>query len=164
MTAGKEKSYAKRRFTLLSELSRHIVDRCNVISIDRVPKTKSISQKSGPEEKRFIIEREEPPDPSGCVEATQETIETNRPIAKAVGNKHPKRFHWSCPISLARPFLLVCAFAGQRSSHQLRAKALRPLRVAQALLVRQQLSVVRHSGAAISKAGINRTSAEAMTQ
>ena len=43
MAEGKEKAHRKRTLTFLHELSRHIVDRCNVISIHSVPKTKSVS-------------------------------------------------------------------------------------------------------------------------
>jgi hypothetical protein len=64
MAEGKEKAHRNRTFTFLHELSRHIVDRCNVISIHSMPKTKSVSQKSGPNENWFIMEREKRPDPS----------------------------------------------------------------------------------------------------
>src|SRR6266404_9748114 len=100
MAKRKEKANGKRTFTFLHELSRHIVDCCNVISIHGMPKTKSVSQESGPQENRFIIEREPCPHPCSCVEATQETIKANYPIAKGAGNKDPKRFHWSCPSSI----------------------------------------------------------------
>src|SRR5215471_638104 len=113
MAKGKEKAHGKRTFTFLHELSRHVVDRRNVISMHSMPKTKSVSQESGPEENWFIIEREKPPNPCSCVEATQETIKANHPIAKGAGNKDPMRSHWSCPISPARLFLLGCIFAGQ---------------------------------------------------
>ena len=83
MAEGKEKAHRNRTFTFLHELSRHIVDRCNMISIHSMPKTKSVSQKSGPKENWFIMEREKRPDPSPCVEATQKTIKSNHPIPKA---------------------------------------------------------------------------------
>src|ERR1700724_2437662 len=105
MAKRKEKADGKRPFAFLHELSRHVIDRCNVISVHSMPKTKSVSQESGPEENRFIMEREKAPQPCSCVEATQETIKANHPIAEGAGNKDPKRIHRSCPISLARFFI-----------------------------------------------------------
>src|SRR6516164_1519652 len=115
MAKREEKSHGKWTFTFLHELSRHIVDRCNVISIHSMPKTKSVSQESGPEEDWFIIEREKPPNPCSCVEANQETIKANHPIAKGAGNKDPMRFHWSSPISRRAAFLTRLRLCGSAS-------------------------------------------------
>src|SRR5271166_6347582 len=91
MAEGKEKAHRKRTFAFLHELPRHIVDRCNAISIDSMPKTKSVSQKSGPEKNRFIVEREKRPNPSPCVEATQKAINSNYSVSELLRRRsdHP---------------------------------------------------------------------------
>src|ERR1700724_1801816 len=80
MAEGKEKAYRKRAFTFLHKLSRHIIDRCNVISIDSVPKTKSVSQKSRPKENWFIMECEQRPNPGANVHRDQKTINADNPV------------------------------------------------------------------------------------
>src|SRR5208337_5017840 len=82
MAEGKEKAHRKRMFTFLHELASHIVDRRNVISIHGVPKTECVSQKSGPKENWFIMEREKRPDPSPKVKATQKAINSNHPVSE----------------------------------------------------------------------------------
>src|SRR5271163_4920331 len=102
MAEGKEKAHRKRTFTFLHELPSNIVDRCNVIGIHGVPKTKCVSQKSGPKEKWFIMEREKRPDPSPKVKATQKAINSNHPVSELL-RSHTDHVSW-------RPFIVLSLF------------------------------------------------------
>jgi hypothetical protein len=69
--------------TFLHKLSGDVIDRCNVISIHSMPKTKSISRKSGHKENWFIMERENSLNPSANVRRDQKTVNANNPIPEA---------------------------------------------------------------------------------
>ena len=57
MAERKEKPHGKRTFTFLQELSRYIIDRCDVVSINRMPHAEYVRNHSGTEKHRPIGER-----------------------------------------------------------------------------------------------------------
>ncbi len=59
MPQRKEKADGDRSLSLLHQLARHIVDRCNMVRIDRVTKPKAVRQHRGPNEDWLMDERNE---------------------------------------------------------------------------------------------------------
>ena len=57
MSQGKEEADADRPIALLNELARHIVDRRDMVGIDRMPQAEHIGQDRGAEQDGLFAKR-----------------------------------------------------------------------------------------------------------
>src|ERR1700730_6261066 len=106
MPQRKEKADSDRSLSLLHQLARHIVDRCNMVGIDRVTKPKAVRQHRGSNQDWLMDERNECPNPGRQIGDDENGIDCNNPTAKAeqlgfavIGreNRFHKRGHGSPP-------------------------------------------------------------------
>ena len=68
-------SDSDRPLALLHQLARHVVDGRNVIRIDRMAKSKAVSQKRRAQQHRKVIECDEGPAPCRQIEAQQQGVQ-----------------------------------------------------------------------------------------
>jgi hypothetical protein len=78
-------------FSVLDQLASNVVDRCNVVGIDGVPKTECVSQNSRTDEYRFVMERDNRPNPGPAVHRDQKTVNADNP-APEVARKNVIHF------------------------------------------------------------------------
>jgi hypothetical protein len=68
--------------SVLHQLASNVIDRRNVVGIDRVPKTKCISKNRSTEKHRFIMKRDNRPNPSAKVYRHQKTVNAGNPVSE----------------------------------------------------------------------------------
>ena len=75
MAEREEQANPHRAAAFLHQFAGHIVDRRDVIGVERVPQAKTIGERGRAEEDRIIVEGDNRPQPCGGVEDEQEDVD-----------------------------------------------------------------------------------------
>ena len=73
MAERKKEAHRRRTLAFLHQLARHIVDRGDMVGVDRMPEAETIGEECRAEEDRIIMECGERPRPCGDIESDQTT-------------------------------------------------------------------------------------------
>ena len=82
MAESKEKADRGRSFSLLHQLARHIVDRSNMVRIDRMTQSQAISEHGRPQKNRLVHERSDSPYPCPDIGECEQCINGADAVAK----------------------------------------------------------------------------------
>ncbi len=81
MAERKEESHADRALALLHELARHIVDRRDMVGVDRVAQAERIGKQGRPEQERPMAQDYKRPEPDEYVAADQDGVDGDQTAA-----------------------------------------------------------------------------------
>jgi hypothetical protein len=70
----KEKADRDRTLTVLHQFARDVVDRGDMVGVDRVAQTEAIGQQAGAEQQRMAVKSDERPDPGANIEDGENAI------------------------------------------------------------------------------------------
>ena len=79
MAERKEKTHADRPLALLHELARDVVDRRDMIGVNRVPQAESIGEQSRAEHHQPVAQSDERPKPDQNIAADQNGVNSYQP-------------------------------------------------------------------------------------
>ena len=82
MTERKEEADANRALALLHELAGDVVDRRDMVGVDRVPQAERIGEQRRSEQDRSIAQGDERPEPDENVAADQDGVDGDQPAAQ----------------------------------------------------------------------------------
>ena len=82
MPEREEEADRDRPLALLHQLARHIVDRGDMVGIDRMAQPEAIGQHRGADQDRLMRERDEGPDPGGQIAGNEKGVDRNDPCPK----------------------------------------------------------------------------------
>ena len=74
MAEREEKADGDGTFALLHQLARHVVDRRDVVGIDRVAQPERVGQECGADQHRIIVKRDQRPQPGQYIGDDQHGI------------------------------------------------------------------------------------------
>ena len=78
----KEEANADRPLALLHELARDIIDRRDMIGVDRMPQAERIGEQRRAQQDRLIVQGDERPDPDENIAADQDGVDGDQTAAQ----------------------------------------------------------------------------------
>ena len=82
MAERKEEADADRPLALLHQLARDVVDRRDMIGVDRVAQAEGIGEQRRAEQHRLVVQGDERPEPDENIAADQNGVDGDQPAAQ----------------------------------------------------------------------------------